>query len=151
MSEATQQELSKAEITSRLRALGVNRAGVLLVHTSFRAIKPVEGGPLGLIEAIADAVGPGSTLVMPSFSGNDDEVFDPATTPASPDLGIVADKFWRLPGVLRSNHCHAFAAVRALRVRGHPRSAAASAPYSHKPGRPRVRSRWPSASSWRRP
>ena len=28
-----------------------------------------------------------------------------------PDLGIVADIFWRLPGVLRSNHCHAFAAI----------------------------------------
>jgi len=110
MSEAAPTELSKAEIVSRLRALGVHRAGVLLVHTSFRAVKPVEGGPLGLIEAITDAIGPGSTLVMPSFSGNDDEVFDPATTPASPDLGIVADMFWRLPGVLRSNHCHAFAA-----------------------------------------
>jgi aminoglycoside N3'-acetyltransferase len=32
-------------------------------------------------------------------------------TPASPDLGVVADTFWRLPGVLRSDHCNAFAAV----------------------------------------
>ena len=77
----------------------------------FRAIRPVEGGPLGLIEALRDVLGPSGTLVMPSFSGDDDEPFDPATTPASPDLGIVADMFWRLPGVLRSNHCHAFAAI----------------------------------------
>jgi aminoglycoside N3'-acetyltransferase len=111
MSEAAPTELSKAEITSRLRAMGVDRAGVLLVHTSFRALRPVEGGPLGVIEAIRDVLGPTGTLAMPSFSGSDDEPFDPATSPASPDLGVVADTFWRLPGVLRSNHCHAFAAI----------------------------------------
>lgn len=48
---------------------------------------------------------------MPSWSGNDDEPFDPMTTPASPDLGVVADTFWRLPGVLRSQHFFAFAAA----------------------------------------
>jgi aminoglycoside 3-N-acetyltransferase len=47
---------------------------------------------------------------MPSWSGNDDEPFDPLVTPASPDLGIVADLFWRQPGVLRSDHFNAFAA-----------------------------------------
>lgn len=104
-------QFSKAEIADQLRALGVSKTAVLLVHTSFRAIRPVEGGPLGLIEAIREVLGPSGTLVMPSFSGDDDELFDPASTPASPDLGIVADTFWRLPGVLRSDHCHAFAAI----------------------------------------
>ena len=111
MSDVDVPELTKAEIANRLRAMGVDRAGVLLVHTSFRALRPVEGGPLGLIEAIRDVLGPTGTLAMPSFSGSDDEPFDPTTTPASPDLGIIADTFWRLPGVLRSNHCHAFAAI----------------------------------------
>ena len=63
---------------------------MLLVHTSFRTIRPVEGGPLGLMEALRDAVGPEGTLVMPSWSGDDDEPFDPITTPASPSLGVVA-------------------------------------------------------------
>jgi aminoglycoside N3'-acetyltransferase len=111
MSDPVPNDLSKAEIASRLRTIGVDRAGVLLVHTSFRSIRPVEGGPLGLIEAIRDVLGPTGTLVMPSFTGSDDEPFDPATTPASSDLGVVADTFWRLPGVLRSDHCHAFAAI----------------------------------------
>jgi aminoglycoside 3-N-acetyltransferase len=48
---------------------------------------------------------------MPSWTGEDDEPFDPRTTPASPDLGVVADTFWRLPGVLRSDHLFAFAAA----------------------------------------
>jgi aminoglycoside N3'-acetyltransferase len=84
--------------------------GVLLVHTSFRATRPVEGGPAGLIAALRDAVGPSGTLVMPSWPGDADAPFDPRTTPAADDLGVVADTFWRLPGVLRSDHPAAFAA-----------------------------------------
>jgi aminoglycoside 3-N-acetyltransferase-4 len=103
--------LSKAEVTGQLRSLGVNRGGVLLVHTSFRATGPVEGGPLGLIQALRDALGPEGTLVMPSWSEEDELPFDMLTTPASPSLGVVADTFWRLPGVLRSNHLQAFAAA----------------------------------------
>ena len=104
-------ELSRAAVTEQLRALGVKAGGVLLVHTSFRAVRPVESGPLGLIAALRDALGPDGTLVMPSMSDNDDAPFDPATSPSAPDLGIVADTFWRLPGAARSNHPFAFAAT----------------------------------------
>ena len=110
-SKTGRKALGKAAVTDQLRALGVNNAGVLLLHTSFRATRPVEGGPLGLIEALRDALGPDGTLVMPSWSDNDDEPFDPLTTRASPSLGAVADIFWRLPGVVRSDHCFAFAAA----------------------------------------
>lgn len=102
--------ISRTELRAQLGALGVG-GGVLLVHTSFRATRPVEGGPLGLIAALREALGPAGTLVMPSWSGNDDEPFDPRTTPASSDLGIVAALFWRQPGVERSEHFHAFAAI----------------------------------------
>jgi aminoglycoside 3-N-acetyltransferase len=116
--EAERQELSGAEVAAQLRALGVEENGVLLVHTSYRATRPVEGGPPGLIGALRNALGPDGTLVMPSWSGDDSEPFDPGATPASPDLGVVADTFWRMPGVLRSNHTHAFAAIgpRAARI-----------------------------------
>ncbi len=102
--------LKRPEVREQLRALGV-RESVLLVHTSYRATRPVEGGPLGLIASLREALGLGGTLVMPSWSGNDDQPFDPRTTPASPDLGAVADLFWRQPGVARSEHHHAFAAI----------------------------------------
>lgn len=81
------------------------------MHTSFRATRPVEGGPPGLIAALREALGPEGTLVMPSWTGDEDEPFDPLTTPADADLGVVADTFWRLPGVLRSDHFQAFAAA----------------------------------------
>jgi aminoglycoside N3'-acetyltransferase len=104
-------EVGRAELTAQLRRLGVQDAGVLLVHTSYRAVRPVEGGPGGLIAALRDALGPGGTLVMPSWGGDDDAPFDAATTPAARDLGVVADTFWRLPGVVRSAHFFAFAAA----------------------------------------
>jgi aminoglycoside N3'-acetyltransferase len=103
--------LLKGELIEQLRTLGVAPGGVLLVHTSYRAAKPVEGGPLGLIEALRAALGQEGTLVMPSWTGDDDTPFDRLSTPASEDLGIVADMFWRQPGVLRSEHPQAFAAI----------------------------------------
>lgn len=104
-------ELTRAQVAEQLRSLGVREGGVLLVHTSFRAVRPVEGGPLGLIEALRASLGPDGTLVMPSWAGDDGEPFDPAVTPAARDLGVVADTFWRLPGVRRSDHSFAFAAA----------------------------------------
>src|ERR687885_2284470 len=94
-------QISRAHVTEQLRSLGVQPGGVLLVHTSFRAVRPVEGGPLGLIEALRAALGPEGTLAMPSSTGNDDELFDPATTPVAADLGVVAGTFWPPPSALR--------------------------------------------------
>jgi aminoglycoside 3-N-acetyltransferase len=98
-------------VLDQLRALGVKAGGVLLVHTSFRTVRPVEGGPLSLIEALRESLGPDGTLVMPSMSDNDDVPFDPATGASAPDLGIVPALFWRIPGVVRSDHPFAFAAI----------------------------------------
>jgi aminoglycoside 3-N-acetyltransferase len=110
-SQAARLKLGRDEVVDQLRALGVEEGGVLLVHTSFRAVRPVAGGPRGLIEALRAALGPGGTLVMPSWTGQDDVPFDPAATDASEDLGVVADTFWRMPGVARSDHPFAFAAT----------------------------------------
>jgi aminoglycoside 3-N-acetyltransferase len=109
MSDA--REIATREVADQLRRLGVKRGGVLVVHTSFRAVRPVQGGPAGLIEALCESLGPDGTLVMPSWTGTDDEVFDPDVTPASSDLGVVPDTFWRMAGVQRSGHPFAFAAL----------------------------------------
>ena len=53
--------LGIAHVTSQIRTLGAAEGGVLLVHTSFRATGPIEGGPSGLIAALREAVGPGGT------------------------------------------------------------------------------------------
>ena len=102
---------TKDELVAQLRALGVREGGVLLLHSSFRAVRPVEGGPLGLIAALREALGPAGTLAMPSATGDDDAPFDPATTANREDLGIVASLFWQQPGVVRSAHFDAVAAI----------------------------------------
>ncbi len=103
--------VSHEEVTSHLRALGVEEGAVLLVHMSYRAVRPVEGGPNGVIDALRTAVGPDGTIVMPSWSGDDDVPFDAGSTRASTDLGVTADIFWQLPRVRRSTHSFAFAAL----------------------------------------
>ena len=102
--------LDQGEVTRQLLAIGVEPGGVLVVHTSFSRVAPIEKGPRGLIEALRDALGPEGTLVMPSMSDDDDHPFDPRKTPCA-GMGVVADTFWRLPGVLRSDSPHAFAAA----------------------------------------
>jgi aminoglycoside N3'-acetyltransferase len=108
-------DISTAELVEQLRRLGVRSGSVgsgsvLLVHSSFRAVRPVEGGPAGLIAALLESIGPAGTLVMPAWTGSDEEIFDPRATPASADLGVTADTFWRMRGVHRSRHPFAFAA-----------------------------------------
>lgn len=101
--------ISIQELTRQLLAVGVT-PGVLLVHTSFSRVGPVEDGPRGLIAALLASVRPSGTVVMPSMSDDDDHPFDPVATPCA-GMGIVAETFWRLPGVLRSDSPHAFAAI----------------------------------------
>jgi aminoglycoside N3'-acetyltransferase len=54
-------------------------------------------------------LGDAGTLAMPSMADNDDVPFDRASMPCRA-VGLVADTFWRMPGVLRSDNPHAFAA-----------------------------------------
>jgi aminoglycoside N3'-acetyltransferase len=88
---------------------GIEPGGVLLVHTAFSRVGAVAGGPDGLIAALLTVLGPEGTLVMPSMCDNDDLPFD-RNSASCRALGVVADRFWRMPGVLRSDNPHAFAA-----------------------------------------
>ena len=98
-------------LAAQLRTLGVQSGGVLAVHMSFRAVRPVDGGPAGVIQALRLAVGESGTIVMPSWGDDDSVPFDVATTKVADSLGVTADVFRRLPGVKRSNHPFAFAAL----------------------------------------
>ncbi|MCA9641509.1 MAG: AAC(3) family N-acetyltransferase [Polyangiaceae bacterium] len=106
MPEAT----SIQELKAQLSELGVEPGCVLLVHTSFRKVRPVSGGPAALIEALSETIGPRGTLVMPSMTAGDSP-FDPASTPTL-DMGVTAETFWRGPGVIRSTHPGASFAAR---------------------------------------
>jgi len=108
--ESARRLVVREELVGQLQSLGVRPGGVLLVHTAFSRVRPVEDGPLGLIGGLRTALGPAGTLVMPAMADDDEQAFDPATSPCR-SMGVVADTFWRLPGVLRTDSPHAFAAV----------------------------------------
>ena len=95
-------EVTVSRMVEQLRSLGVREGGTLVVHTSFKAVRPVEGGPLGLIRALREALGGEGTLLMPTMTDGE-SVFAPKTTPTE-GMGITAETFWRQPGVVRSTH-----------------------------------------------
>lgn len=102
--------ISQVQLVQQLLDLGVKSGMVVLLHCSFSQVKPIEGGPQGLITALRTVLGADGTLVMPSMTDDDDHPFDPLTTPCM-GMGVVANTFWQLPNVLRSDSPHAFAAT----------------------------------------
>jgi aminoglycoside N3'-acetyltransferase len=97
-------------IAEEIVALGIGGDGVLVVHTAFSSFAGRAGAPADLIDALRMAVGARGTVVMPSMSDDDDVPFDPLRTSCR-GMGIVAETFWRIPGVSRSDSPHAFAAI----------------------------------------
>jgi len=115
---------SAKSLAQDLTALGVPRGGLLVVHSGFRSLEPVDGGPAAVVEALREAVGPEGTLLMPTFTT---QLIDPATWPVPPSpeererlmaqmqlydpakspphkMGAVATALWRTPGARRSLH-----------------------------------------------
>lgn len=108
---ALQPAVRQADLEAALRAAGCGAGDTLLVHSSLSALGKVEGGPETVIRALDAVVGPGGTLVLPTFSipgsmyerlKDPEYVFDPETTPSN--MGAITETFRRLPGVRRSVH-----------------------------------------------
>lgn len=110
------------DLVDDLVRLGVHQGDLLMVHASLRAIGPVAGRASGVVAALDAAVGPSGTLLMTlgaldEWSWVNDhpedtradflataEPFDPLTTPAQADVGVLAEVFRTTPGTLVSNH-----------------------------------------------
>src|SRR5512137_302949 len=94
------------DLASDLLELGVRPEGVLLVHSSLKALGPRAGGPAHVIAGLQRALGPRGTLLMPALSyasvTPEHPLFDLRTTPSC--VGIIPETFRRMPGVLRSLH-----------------------------------------------
>jgi aminoglycoside 3-N-acetyltransferase len=97
-------------LAEELVDLGISGDGVLVVHCAFSSFGGRAGAPADLIAALRMAAGARGTLVMPSMSDDDEQPFDALRTPCI-GTGIVADTFWRMPGVMRSDSPHSFAAI----------------------------------------
>lgn len=111
-------------IVEDLRAIGVRRADTLMVHASMRSLGPIEGGALGLIEALDRAVGTDGTLLMTLGADDpwswvnehdltvderlaalaDATPFETASTAADPDVGVLAEVFRTALGSVVNDH-----------------------------------------------
>jgi len=111
-----------AALAADLRDLGVARGDTVMVHASLRRIGPVEGGAAGVISALEQAVGDAGTLLM-LLGARDDfawvnerpagerdrllagtPAFDADTTPASPEVGTLAEVFRCTPATRVSDN-----------------------------------------------
>lgn len=110
------------DLVDDLRALGVEAGDVVMVHASLRAVGLVDGDAAGVLAALERAVGPDGTLLMTLGAADDwawvndhaeadrpglltdAEAFDAATTPADPDVGVLAEVFRTTPGTVVSDH-----------------------------------------------
>jgi aminoglycoside 3-N-acetyltransferase len=118
---------TRDSIAADLRQLGVRPDSVLLVHSSVAALGWVCGGPVAVVQALLDALGPGGTLVVPTHTPDNSDpaewrnppvpepwwpiirdtmpAFDPSVTP-SRWMGAVAETVRTWPGARRSDHPH---------------------------------------------
>ncbi len=106
------------------RRLGLEPGDTVMMHASMRAVGPILGGPDVLIDALREVVGPNGTLMMyagcqPPYDhigrgGFDDETlafieanlppFDPASSRADRDHGILAEFLRTYPGTVCSDN-----------------------------------------------
>lgn len=124
---------TRDSIGDDLRALGLEAGSTLLVHASMRAVGWVCGGPVALVQALFDVLGPDGTLVVPTFTADNRDpsrwtapavpeewwpviraelpAFDASITPGQ-QMGAVSEQVRTWPGALRSGHPQvSFAAV----------------------------------------
>ncbi len=104
---------TEKKLAADVSSLGVQEGMVVLMHTSYKAIGAVKGGPTAVLRALLSAVGEKGTLVLPTMSLNlcdpseeenahpEDQwehvrgttpLYDPATSPTI-FMGIIPETF----------------------------------------------------------
>ena len=96
--------LNLEQLTSAFRDLGVDAGDTLLVHSSYKSLGPVDGGPQTIIDALLATLGPDGTLIMPSFNFdfNKGAPWDVRSTPSQ--MGILTEFARKDPRAKRVFH-----------------------------------------------
>ncbi len=119
------QPLTAHSLAEQLAACGLAPGQTVLVHTAMSTLGWVCGGPVAVIGALLEVLGPTGTLMMPAHTTSNTDpsnwenpgvpeswwetirasmpAFDPRITPTR-QMGRVAELFRTYPGVMRSVH-----------------------------------------------
>ncbi len=97
--------LTKFDLIRDIRSLGVEPTSTLLIHSSMKAIGPVEGGADTVLDAWMEYMKDG-LLIFPTHTWNrvtkSTDIFDSRTQ--SSCVGILSELFRQRSGVVRSLH-----------------------------------------------
>ena len=93
-----------SRIAANLAELGINSGDLLMVHSSYKSLGPVEGGIETVILGFLQAIGPEGTLLFPALNWTiqPGDIFDPKLTPTI--VGAIPEYFRTRPDVTRSIH-----------------------------------------------
>ena len=96
--------VTRDDVKQAALAAGVCPGDILLVHSSFKSLGPVEGGAETVIAGLLDALGESGTLVLPTFVQKDfANAYNTWHINKPSDTGYLTEYFRKLPGVLRSD------------------------------------------------
>ena len=113
--------MTRSELIRILDSLAL-RGSQLIVHAELASFGDLDGGSRTVCEALIDAVGDAGSILMPAFTYSDTlslpgdlgrrrPVAFHQELPVTRDVGVIAEAFRHMPGVLRSSHpTHSFAA-----------------------------------------
>lgn len=97
--------LAKDDLVRALREIGIQPGDSYIVHSSYKSLGEIEGGPETVIDALIEAVGPTGNLALPTFNYTQniaEPYFDPQVTPCR--TGIIPELGRKRPDAVRSLH-----------------------------------------------
>jgi aminoglycoside 3-N-acetyltransferase len=96
--------LDAGALSAAFGEIGVESGDTLLVHSSYKSLGAVEGGPHAVIDALRDALGERGTLIVPTFNFAfcEGEPFDARSTPSR--MGVLTEIVRQMPEATRVQH-----------------------------------------------
>lgn len=95
-------QIDQRRLADDLERIGICRGDRIFVHSSFKSIGLLKGGPQTVVAVLKKAVGATGTLGMPvfSFCFSPDTPFNPDKSPSK--VGVITETFRQSKGVVRS-------------------------------------------------
>jgi len=105
--------VTTADLEQALRSTGLVAGDSLIVHSSFRSLRPFEGDAQDVLDTILRVIGSSGNLMLPTFNYSrplPEPCFDPVTTPCR--TGVVPELGRQRAEAVRSLHpTHSVAAI----------------------------------------